>query len=771
MTRGLDFRSILACLLLLVCAAAQAQSTRGAASLQEQAGEPRPFTTSHALVVGIDGYNAGWKPLTKAIEDARAVAAALKDSGFQDVELKLDLDSVGLERAMKDFIYRKGADPDARLLIWFAGHGHTIGGEGYLVPRDAPEPGDTPASEAAFQSMAMPLVSFGRYMNEVKARHVITIFDSCFSGSVFNASRSSVPASVLKSSGQLARQFIASGSAGEEALDDGRFREKFIAALAGQARGALTDDGYLTGSRLGAYLAEQISKLTDGRQNPIYSTSNVVGFDRGDFVFPLRFPTSGAVIDVPPAMTPPLVGPGAETAPPELRVEAVEWQQGDPDVGNLADKLARQLVEYFDGNNIYVSSTLTGREPVRAPTHFLHSRLNDDGDAIEFDVELKDRGGERIASATFAGKKAFYKEYYKVLPQTVRYMLDVSLRTLDPVSSANRPTESGEAYALFLAARQRASRKQFDKAAELIKQAIEVDDSFAAAYAALAELSLRLGEAQSVHDDYTKQALAIDPDFPRLSVFDEKQLGDPVPALRQAAAGASWQQIAKGLEFRRIETPDYGTSIFAWRYDQAKIGLRLVKSLTSQGETAADMRQRGKGILAINAGFFDLDMKSRLSPVGLIVVDGRELNRFDAMKAKNPLSGLLFSKDGSLGIMWSRDYTPDMTFDAAIQTGPLLVDPGGKHGINQNSYDRQNRSAVCLDANGQPIILQVSGGLSLYEFAEILSLPEADGGFGCERAINLDGGPSSQVSVLADGVSLEVPGLWKISSSLVLSER
>ncbi len=53
----------------------------------------------------------------------------------------------------------------------------------------------------------------------------------------------------------------------------------------------------------------------------------------------------------------------------------------------------------------------------------------------------------------------------------------------------------------------------------------------------------------------------------------------------------------------------------------------------------------------------------------------------------------------------------------------------------------------------------------------MLSTSEADGGFGCDRAINLDGGPSSQVSVLANGESTESPGLWKISSSLVLNSQ
>ena len=43
-----------------------------------------------------------------------------------------------LRATLREFFAIKGADPNARLMLWFAGHGHTINGEGFLVPADAP---------------------------------------------------------------------------------------------------------------------------------------------------------------------------------------------------------------------------------------------------------------------------------------------------------------------------------------------------------------------------------------------------------------------------------------------------------------------------------------------------------------------------------------------------------------------------------------------------------------------------------------------------------
>ncbi|MGH6720233.1 MAG: caspase family protein, partial [Alphaproteobacteria bacterium] len=97
------------------------------------------YSASYALVIGNDTYTNGWPRLRNAIKDAEAVADNLRDIGF-DVTIAIDLDSEGLRRTLKEFFVRKGADPEARLFVWYAGHGHSMRGEGFLVPTDAPTP-------------------------------------------------------------------------------------------------------------------------------------------------------------------------------------------------------------------------------------------------------------------------------------------------------------------------------------------------------------------------------------------------------------------------------------------------------------------------------------------------------------------------------------------------------------------------------------------------------------------------------------------------------
>jgi tetratricopeptide (TPR) repeat protein len=240
------------------------------------------YLKSKALVIGNDGYDGrGWPKLSNGIKDAEAVARGLAAQGF-DVTLKKDLTSSELERALKTFFIFEGAEVDTRLVVWFAGHGTTIGGEAYIVPVDAP----SQKEDAQFRGKAISLRRFGEYMREAKARHVLAIFDSCFSGGVFNVARSAPPPAITLATTQQVRQFISSGDAEQQVSDDGTFRKLFLDALAGkEAEADANHDGYVTGTELGLFLQQKMTNLTNNRQTPRYGKLNDLGYDRGDFVF------------------------------------------------------------------------------------------------------------------------------------------------------------------------------------------------------------------------------------------------------------------------------------------------------------------------------------------------------------------------------------------------------------------------------------------------------------------------------------------------------
>ena len=120
----------------------------------------------------------------------------------------------------------------------------------------------------------------------IQARHVLFVFDSCFSGTILNAGRNQEqPENISYSIQQPVRQFITAGSANEGVPDKSVFKQAFLNLIEGRARQPAPDD-YITGEELGFYLKYQVPKYNKA-QHPQYGKINDPNLDQGDFVFVL----------------------------------------------------------------------------------------------------------------------------------------------------------------------------------------------------------------------------------------------------------------------------------------------------------------------------------------------------------------------------------------------------------------------------------------------------------------------------------------------------
>ena len=103
--------------------------------------QPR-YENSWALIIGINGYQKV-SPLRFARGDAEGVSQILQARfKFEParITLLLDCDATRQGILQSFFSLRKEAGPDDRVLVFFAGHGHTESGRrgdvGFLVPVD-----------------------------------------------------------------------------------------------------------------------------------------------------------------------------------------------------------------------------------------------------------------------------------------------------------------------------------------------------------------------------------------------------------------------------------------------------------------------------------------------------------------------------------------------------------------------------------------------------------------------------------------------------------
>jgi uncharacterized caspase-like protein len=242
---------------------------------------------SYALLIGMSQYRF-WSKLPGVASDIRAVQSILEKQGFI-VEVVLDATRPQLYNAFQNFINKYGREAENRLLFYYAGHGYTAelayGEEmGYIVPKEAPRPN---LDMKGFKQSAMDMEQILNFARNIESKHVMFIFDSCFSGSLFARNRGEeTPPAIQRKSALPVRQFITSGSANQTVPDKSIFCQQLVRALGGAAD--MDKDGYVTGNELGYFLETAVSNYSRNSQTPQYGKIRDPALDQGDFIFDVR---------------------------------------------------------------------------------------------------------------------------------------------------------------------------------------------------------------------------------------------------------------------------------------------------------------------------------------------------------------------------------------------------------------------------------------------------------------------------------------------------
>ncbi len=232
----------------------------------EGTGTSTLYEQSHALVIGNSAYKY-WNVLPGVKNDVNKVKKALEDNGF-NVIFKENLTKIEMLTVIDEFLTTYGYDKNNRVLIYYAGHGHTLDNNGtqmgYVVPIDAPMPN---TNERGFISKALPMTQFKTWSeSSTYSKHSLFIFDACFAGSIFSSRGGETDEVINYNTANYVRQFIASGSADETVPDQSVFCTQFVYALQSDAADA-NKDGYMTGTELGEYLKNTVIQYRKNRQH------------------------------------------------------------------------------------------------------------------------------------------------------------------------------------------------------------------------------------------------------------------------------------------------------------------------------------------------------------------------------------------------------------------------------------------------------------------------------------------------------------------------
>jgi hypothetical protein len=143
----------------------------------ESSAQPTDIESQQALVVGVDVYATGFRPLNNAANDARAVARVIKEEyGFSllpngDSLLNATATFDEIKNAIQDSL--ASANARTRWLFYFAGHGLVDDGRMYLLPSSAEK-----GSPKSYLALSWLL----ERCQQSQAAEILLILDACFSG-------------------------------------------------------------------------------------------------------------------------------------------------------------------------------------------------------------------------------------------------------------------------------------------------------------------------------------------------------------------------------------------------------------------------------------------------------------------------------------------------------------------------------------------------------------------------------------------------------------
>jgi len=257
-------------------------TTRSIIIPKKGGGSLRLYKTYRALVVGISNYDK-WPELPNATGDAQEVAEKLRTLGFE-VRLELNSTAREMKKILNEMVYDIGSEEDVAVLFYYAGHGETeIMADktkmGYIIPKDCPLIKNDPKG---FATHAISMRDIESASLRIRARHVLMLFDSCFSAPMFRLVMA-VPEDISEKSALPVRQYITAGRENEVVPAKSMFKRFLLIGLDGDAD--LTGDSYITGSELGMYISDKVVIYTKNCQHPQYGKINNPELDRGDFIF------------------------------------------------------------------------------------------------------------------------------------------------------------------------------------------------------------------------------------------------------------------------------------------------------------------------------------------------------------------------------------------------------------------------------------------------------------------------------------------------------
>jgi uncharacterized protein YigE (DUF2233 family) len=205
-----------------------------------------------------------------------------------------------------------------------------------------------------------------------------------------------------------------------------------------------------------------------------------------------------------------------------------------------------------------------------------------------------------------------------------------------------------------------------------------------------------------------------------------------------------WSRLQPGLERRVMrvynEQNQQVESLYMWRLDQKYF--RMDIAYNERPKSLDTWQKETNAALVVNGGYFSIE-NEKYFPDGLTIVNGRASGQSFA-----GFGGMLAISQSRAELRWlvEKPYNAYEPLHAALQSFPILVQPGGKLGfpVEKENNARARRTVIAQDKQGRILfIIAPDGYFTLHRLSVYLT--ESD--LNLDIALNLDGGGSTGLLV------------------------
>jgi hypothetical protein len=219
---------------------------------------------------------------------------------------------------------------------------------------------------------------------------------------------------------------------------------------------------------------------------------------------------------------------------------------------------------------------------------------------------------------------------------------------------------------------------------------------------------------------------------------------EALPNVEETQSTTGWSVLQPGLERRVIEVYNDQNqpveSVHIWRIDQKYF--RMDVAYAERPKSLEAWQQEKNAAIVVNGGYYSIE-NERYFPDGLTISNGKPFGRSFA-----GFGGMLAINQDQAELRWlaQEPYNSLEPLQAALQSFPILVEPGGQPGFGAEgeSHASARRTVIAQDRDGRILlIIAPQGYFTLHQLSAFLTKSDLN----LDMAVNLDGGGSTGILV------------------------